>query len=108
MSVCYVQQVYGCLGDHKKAFDPLELELKTVLSHQIWVLGPKLGSSGGVGSKRAKPLSHLSNPLTNASYAFVKIQHQLRIKSTSETGMRKKPITESAYKALRLTSLCLP
>lgn len=35
----------GAFGDHKRAFGPLQLELETVLSHQTWVLEPKLGSS---------------------------------------------------------------
>lgn len=31
----------GGQGDQKKAWDSLELELKTVVSHLIWVLGTK-------------------------------------------------------------------
>ena len=41
MSVHYV---CACRG-WKRASDPLELELYMVLSHHVWVMGTKLGSS---------------------------------------------------------------
>lgn len=35
-----------CLQRSVRTLDPLELELQLVVSHLLWVLGTKLGSSG--------------------------------------------------------------
>lgn len=32
-------------GEQKRTFDPVELELQVVVSHPMWVLGTRLGSS---------------------------------------------------------------
>lgn len=42
------------LGGQKRPSDPLELELQVAVSHLVWVLGTKLGSS----VRAAKTLSH--------------------------------------------------
>lgn len=73
----------GASGDRKRAFDPLELELKTVLSHQTWVLGPKLGSSGRVASA----LNHWVisvTPLTDASYALSRFNISSELKAPAK------------------------
>lgn len=45
MYICYMH--IGVLRHQKMTLDSLELELYVVVSHLIWVLGTKLGSSGG-------------------------------------------------------------
>lgn len=41
----YMHSGSGAPGDHKKAWDFLELELQRLLSHLIWVLRVKLRHS---------------------------------------------------------------
>lgn len=40
LSVC-VQHAYRCLWGPKEGTDPLKLEIQMVVSHPVWVLGPK-------------------------------------------------------------------
>lgn len=43
--VCLCECVSLVGVGQKRALDALEVELKIVVSHLMWVLGPKLGSS---------------------------------------------------------------
>ena len=55
--ICFIIYVYAyrvTLGGQKRPSDPLELELQVAVSHLVWVLGTKLGSS----VRAAKTLSH--------------------------------------------------
>jgi hypothetical protein len=43
--------------------ESLELELQVVVSHLVWLLGPKHRSSDRMANYFYEPLSHFSNPL---------------------------------------------
>lgn len=59
-SVCVCAQSGTC-KDQQRPFDPLELEVKVVLSHPTWELGPKSCSS----ESSSQALSHLSSLLSS-------------------------------------------
>lgn len=42
----------ACVGQNRVS-DLMELELQTVVSHSVWVLGSKLGFSGRTASKHS-------------------------------------------------------